>query len=461
MKVTCFEVSGRNHKRKKWSGPPAEVELSGTPKPNKRAEKAKRATNKIAELKAKVWRDTRLALAISLLIIGAKTLFEKTDTGHVMAFMAYDVIENRLKPSDGTIVNVVGTDKLPTQPGPFNRQITDRKALMDLMREIAKYKPAAIGVDIDFSPDEPTPGTFVFHDSKADPAFFEECLRIRDFGVPVFLACYLTSEHPEKTRFVEPKYGALAASPYATKVDNRLMPVWSYRRDRDAFIRSLGSSLANAYRKGEAHWRWPRWFAESEREVEVTERTTVAEVLIDYSDIDKFELAAIQDAKPADITKIASKIPGSIVLLGAVDPESRKDVTFSIAGLSRKSYTGVFKHACVASTLATRPLSELTFIGNLMMDIALSGTAIFGLAWVRLRSIRSSKSDTQVEVWQGRFTWIVILLTVLIGIAWVNITHIMWDGFLFVCIALIIESRIEPMVHQAIHRLKGEKAHEL
>ena len=167
------------------------VQLEKAPVPLQRAKPDYRGIN----------RDAILGGVLVVLLILIKLCFERTGWGESTEFAAYDGIQSLLATRDCPVVVVDITAIPSTTPGrsiPWTsgRYLTDRKLLADLINKIAAEKPAAIGVDLDFSPDyDPVspPGLPPeYHGGPTDdPQLFDLCLQLARQGTPVYLGIFV------------------------------------------------------------------------------------------------------------------------------------------------------------------------------------------------------------------------------------------------------------------------------
>jgi CHASE2 domain-containing sensor protein len=125
----------------------------------------------------KLWHDARRSLLLSTIIVLATIVFEHTQFGQRFELLGYNIAQGRLTPRH-VPVTVVDIGGLTLRPG----AATPRKTIERAIAAVVDQQPSALGVDIDFSPDEH--GYLHPH----DPAFFQFCLDTSsESGVPIFL----------------------------------------------------------------------------------------------------------------------------------------------------------------------------------------------------------------------------------------------------------------------------------
>jgi len=152
--------------------------------------------------------DFAAGVVLSILLIGCNVAVERTDFGEQLEQMTYNLLQTRLlsaRSGEDLKVTVIDINELPlVQVNRANRlvRVTPRKPLQDIVEVLAQEDPKAIGIDIDFSPDE---RGFITED---DPSFFQFCLNQH---IPVFLGIYESlAQGPDKW-LGKPEFKHLAA----------------------------------------------------------------------------------------------------------------------------------------------------------------------------------------------------------------------------------------------------------
>ncbi|MFZ0800184.1 MAG: CHASE2 domain-containing protein, partial [Terriglobales bacterium] len=158
-----------------------------------------------------------LCLTVALLIL--TRFFEATTPGKLLDGALYCWVQTRLGVEQTKIpVVVVDVSQLSVEASPGT--LTPREQLTSLIDKVAAQNPAAIGVDIDFSPDE------AGWTARGGPQFFDH---IRNVPTPVYLGI-------DRSRYAEPSawlgspdYQNLAAAVVIRSDDNQEMPLWIAR----------------------------------------------------------------------------------------------------------------------------------------------------------------------------------------------------------------------------------------
>ena len=100
--------------------------------------------------------------------------------------------------------------------------------------------------------------------------------------------------------------------------------------------------------------------------------------------------------------------------------------------------------ACAAYTLVqSAPLYELTLVGNVLISLALSAAVflLVGGLWYSHPGKRLA-----MERVRGFCTLLVSAAALLAGVIFVRHTHVAWDGFFIVLLALALHRRFESLV---------------
>lgn len=163
--------------------------------------------------------DLLIALLLIAIVLMVKLAFEQTSFGERLSLKSHDLLHRPLLHSDMP-VSIVDMSELQSADFDLNSSrgvATPREPLRRMIEAIAEARPKAIGVLIDFSPDE---------DGRIhprDPEFFQFCLNLRrQKGIPVFLGIYRTLPEPPARWLGGAEYESLAANMLIPK-DSRKM----------------------------------------------------------------------------------------------------------------------------------------------------------------------------------------------------------------------------------------------
>jgi CHASE2 domain-containing sensor protein len=393
----------------------------------------------------RVLRDLVKGLLFTFLILAIKIGFEHTTFGEQFQSMTYTLLQLRLaspgvsEPLPVAVVDISDLDPAPVSSGGWNRLITPRQPLLNLIDAVARQGVKAIGIDVDFAPDQPG------YMSPGDPEFFQSCLDIStSTGVPIFLSVSRSQDLEPEAWLGSTKYKALAATASVRRLDGRRLPKWT-RRDEDS---ESGPSLCSALAKSlpvsvNVPPRGTRWAIIQINEARVPDhKITFGEFLVDYGLLDLIRDKSLRTIKPVVISDQGPFfLKNKVVLLG--DGTLGKATDISVVPGQKEPVPGVYLHACAVYTL-TKPLYELTGLGRATIDLTLSMLIVAAIAAIRLRA---RKDELNIGRLQGFFTLMVVLFAYVVGFMFVRSTRIMWDDFILVIAALLLHPSIEKWWH--------------
>lgn len=401
-----------------------------------------------------------LGIAAGLIVINAWV--EDTDIGRRLESMTYDLLQQHLSSADlekitPVVVDISGIQMRPTL-GLTPALVTDRVPLETLVASLVSRSdhPSAIGLDVDFSPD-----SHGYADPE-DPHLFaalltdSQTLLADNRAIPIRVGVNRSLALGPDNWLGESQYSSLASCVVIPNPDPRqsarYMPEWidvQYppMTSKPKRCYSMGVALVQAIGKAPPSWR--SWFAESYRG-KPGETISENEFLVDYSQLSNMIKATVDALDPMQMARAPLK--DKIVLLGRT--KSTNDM-FTVPGNPEKSYPGVYLHACAAlSLLETRPLYSLTGGGRLLLDVAFTLLAVCPLFWIRWRGLKRGEEDFMERGSPELMSFAVTAGLVLIALAGVSLTHLMWDDFVLVAAALILHSPIEHAVDKIGHWLQ-------
>jgi len=352
-----------------------------------------------------------------------------------------------------------------------------RTELVRKLRELtanSSSRPKAIGVDVDFSPDD-----YGNPITATDAEFMRTCREISEASrVPIYLGVYRHAADSEEkllgSKDAAPlaagisignaRFQTVAANSHVTvrevlrmftwtRVDldeTRIRSVDSLHREASGQreqvstnLRSLASALAEPMQTGKQETNpWLRWALELRSEHSPDPRLKTQGFLVDYSSLDELISSTPEDVAGAIRTQ---KVEGRAIILGNV-----KNSEFNANGQDRfripgrvGDYPGALLHGCAVNTLVSDPLYELTLPGRVMIDMVLATLIILTLGALELRH---DQTETEHELGQ-RLHWAVtlsvMLIALVIGVLGVAKTRIMWDDAPFVVLGLLLHSPFE------------------
>lgn len=402
--------------------------------------KANGVTSEFRRVRARcIWHDFVLGIIVTVLLIMTKVVLERTTIGKDITLYTYDWLHGRLSSKSDSIV-VADINNIPMVPQPDGVLVTSRPNLSRIIMALGQCHPRAVGVDIDFSPEN---GQYC--DQKNDQKFFDLCLRLGKLKhIPIFLGVDRTREEQPDEWLKGSQYEDLAVNLLVPKYENRVMPLWFRKAGVPKALPSMCLGLARSYLKREpASKRYPPWFAETTTEKRQPGDYSVSQFFVDFSPINDLVDNRIPMVDGTDVEKNKQWFAGKVVILGKADPNEAKENSFVPPG-SPRAYPGTYFHSCAANTLIERPLYELTPVGRLLVDAFIS-LIIFGtILGIRLYVNRRMVVELDPSHLQIPVTIAATLLVFIVGVVWINQIQIIWDDFLLVLFALWLHMYIEP-----------------
>ncbi len=447
---------------------PGQPKASASPAEPAPAEAARGA--KPAGASHRLARDAVIGAALIIVAVGIGLWTADSRFSQQVSLSTYDGIQSILQAKECPVV-IVDITNLNSVRWADGRMLTDRKTLGEVVSLIARQRPAAIGVDIDFSPNyNPlAPGSPpTYHaPGREDPDFFDACLSSRRDGVPVYLGAYRSSKRPRGEVLVEPRYADLAADIRTDVADNRLVPASFRWQAEGQEIPSLSAATAQAYRTEQAAApSWLRWALHSEVDTPVGSGGRAREIYVDFSAIDTLvqervnfiDLSGTIDH--AAFENIRGRLSGRIVLLGSADMDNPKEGCFTVPG-RRIAYPGVYLHGTAAYTQARSPLMSLSRNGRIAVDVVLSVIVLATVCLLRWWLIHSRRPNA--ERWRDRLPWVITVVvmsgTFVVGVLFVNYTRVVWDDFVLVFLAMGLHVPVESQVEKLAHA-RSEPPHD-
>lgn len=438
-----------------------------------------------------------LSLVISILITGlcmyGNIKFMQQPNGKRFAYLGYDMIQDaRIKYFDNspvttqlpiTVVNISHLPKVSAKTVDTGEEpARDRNELMKLLNIIAKQKPAAIGVDVDFSKDyhgQSESGDI----TPLDTLLFRQCREIDQSGIPVYLGIKRSLFLPKKDWLfsdIDGKsidYNDMAASIAVEKLQYRRLPLWTKFNDFD-ICPSLNNRIALAYinnsPNSDSHYNNVIQFATGKAKDETdgfftrrfetgawggdekfhTENkdnsSKICTYLVDYAPLNALINSRIDYTKNGD-PKSLNNLKDRIVLIGLGDPNSNEDIKKINENLHAP---GVYLHACgIATLISHQPICELTEAGRLVIDSVLSGVSILVIYLLSLH-LHRKKKHLITEKLQKHIYTLLALLVFIVAIVWSPAYGLVWDDFLIVVAVLLIHPPLDYMAENIIHVFK-------
>ena len=407
-----------------------------------------------------LWKRWGLALTLTLIFAVGNWQLESTSVGRWLQFEAFSGLHALLPPfgSEPLPVVVVNIHDLPSYQG----HATSRTDLQSLIDEIADQKPAAIGVDIDFSPEEYKPQT------PEDQEFFDFChdltLGKRDDGrrldgVPIFLGVHRALFQPPEYWLGYPDDNGMAAALSMPQRDSRRLPRWyaGPPYGDEVYLPSLAEALAEAYVAGPGKaLPGPRRLARLvetipsapsgehpsevggvEEEIKSPAPAGFRDGLspVNYSKLEELKRETLPVNMRNGKAVITGDFQGRIILLGDTDATD----VFTDPG-PLQPFRGVYLHACAAYTFTQQPLYEFRPPVRFWLDVILSIVLIAALYGLEVLDEVGQRRR------QGRHLGI-LGLTLFLGWLLLCWAGILWLDFIAILIALALHPSAEMHSH--------------
>jgi CHASE2 domain-containing sensor protein len=386
-----------------------------------------------------------IGLAILFFCSLAEYFIGETGPGHDMHLLAYQWLHNHIRVSEAsTNLPVVLVDISTIRPGRADGY-TPLGELRRLIDRLTNAEPAAIGVDIDMSPE--TNGEI----NPELPGFAKHCLGIARSGTPVFLGVHRMASAGPEAWLNGAEYSSLAAG-----ISRSVGLVWKMNYayefegegDKRRELPSLSRALAEAYwlaHRDDAALDTPRALELvahriSESEVGGGGRIRAKEFLMDYSQREQIEKELLTDAAVLDPAnnRWRGKVRGKIALLGdALHPTDPAN----IPPMGSDPKPGVQVQACAVYTLTKAPMYELKWWVGLGTSFFMS---LFALWLVETICERVALEDEDASVPLNIVLSAVMILLVCAGAALgVKYFRVVWFEVFVVVMVLIAHCFLE------------------
>ena len=402
-------------------------------------------------------------------VLVVKLAFEQTSFGERLSSKSHDLLHRPLLHGDMPVSIV---DMRDLKPAEFNVGgrigiATPREPLRRMIEAIAEARPKAIGVLIDFSPDEEG------YIHPRDPEFFQFCLDLRrQRGVPVFLGVHRTLAGPPAGWLGGEEYESLAANMLIPKDSRKMLSElrlegegdpWDSRPSGAGSIPSKSMSVALAYaynrQSGGSPGQLRTWleavmeglrqlgFVETISERSLGPGLEVSEFSPDFSVLDSIQ--AIRTIDPSVLSYEARRFEGRVVLIGSGSLDSEQNL-FEVPGRDRK-YPAIFVHASAVYTLIN-PRYDVTGKGRLTFGILFSLTLVLAVILTSRHYRRAASGAAATR--RGVLTLAAMIAVMAAGFVFSRATHVAWDDFL-VAPAMIFYPSIARHLVNFLKGLRG------
>jgi CHASE2 domain-containing sensor protein len=469
-------------------------------------------SKRVPQRRGKAERHTPLQFALetvgwgvvtALLVSLAGWGWHRTEWGEALERYTIDFLQLRLKESRsaGDSLRVLVIDihdwkvEPPNPPGDIPRDdgkthpatpasasaaiepVTNRSALMRLLRQLAQVSPLAIGIDVDFSPD----GNDYVSPSD-DPDFFAFCRCLADpWGqrVPVYLGVGRQALSPSFRWLGEHKYWDLAAGimmpAYTSLVPNSLRHSRSegavlaseasepeyhdlptvcasdrsvaVPKEGDSELLSLSYALARAADPGVAqriHHVLVGTERSKEKPVPGAEDYTVSEVwlnngLVSLARATTVSLTADSASSKSMLSSgVLEQARRRVVLIGDRDVGSQ-DIFTVIA--KEQQAAGVYVQAAAVQTLLEKPITSFTERGTIAADFGMTIIAICLVALVGYCYGATKKTN-----FADFKRWAVVVGVFAFAVLMVGFHRVLWIDFPLVMAGTLAHENVETFV---------------
>jgi CHASE2 domain-containing sensor protein len=398
-----------------------------------------------------VQRDVLKGILFILIILSIKLLIEGTTFGKHLELMDYGFLQTQLS-KERVPVAIIDISDLAQKDFVVNGEIvraTPREPLKEMIEALAEQKPKAIGIDIDFSPDE---NGYIL---PRDPDFFEFCLALtRRTGIPVFLGIKRTIGNPAAEWLGDERNEELAAGILVPRDTRRMVSLIEVEQEsapenrerRITTVSSMSRRLASVWGQQidrPVQSQLLKWgVLEKLSEKHLDYGVSPADFLVDYGPLDSVEIVPAADDRALRDGAQRDKIFGQLILMGDATLGKATDV-FPVPGRQQQLYPGVFLHACGAYTLIKAPLYELTRLGHVVIDVLLAGVILGALVLIGLFYHDPKTRERATDRLRGFLTFLAVAAAIVIGVVFVRVTRIMWDDFFLALLLLVFHPAIE------------------
>lgn len=411
------------------------------------------AAAELEQRRRHILRDTLFKFLIAILLILAKELIDrKTDAGAQLELSTYAWLEHRLgRPEPAADLPLVIVDISGLQPADIRgarrgEQATPRGPLLNLLRNLVIRQGAyAIGVDVDFSPEQNgrVPVT------PQDDRFFKDCLDLsHSYNKTVLLGVYRTIGLQRDRWLGNSDYQELAANILAprgevTKMTECISMNGAACQD-DTLAALLGKEMTKlTYAEtppAERYWGLLERFSAHQLP---KSRVSLLWFPVDYS---RLHSLMSSDYTVSMSRALDGSMPGNlfrdrIVLLGDANPEKSAD-KFIVPG-EGEPVPGIYIHASAIYTLAQAPLYEPSPWGRFLIDLALAALVILPIWWIRRHYAGRADLRVAEHRLEGLLIFVVIALAIILGAAFVHLHRILWTDFVLAVLALLVHPKAE------------------
>jgi len=386
------------------------------------------------------------SLVVVAFLIGGKIWIEHMKVGIELERVVYGFLQRRLEGPDQiaycpvAVLDIAEVVKERVESNGQTNLVTPRSTLREMITALADVRVAAIGIDIDFSPEggELIPG---------DTNFFQFCDALqREKQMPIRLGVYRTYKKREDEWLGDAHFADLGGFIGVQDVHGvRHLPRWVRCSEQGRPLASLSAGLALGATTEEqplVQTNLPFWMvAVNESRVENIRREIQAsQFLVNLSWLNALEMHRFATHEACGIKALKHHLVGRVVLIGNATYGSAPDV-FAVPGFERP-VPGVLLHGCGVATLLAKPLFELSFPARVIADIVLA-TSVVGAVSLLCYAYDRKDRKVKMESAHSFFTAVAIIFTIVGGYNLIQWSHLLWTDFVLVALALWLHSPAE------------------
>jgi CHASE2 domain-containing sensor protein len=403
---------------------------------------ARRRKKRTDKRRQKILGDFWKGMLFALLMVLVKIAIEQTGPGHALEIAGYRFLQHRLSPTQVPI-QVLDISSLAVDP---QLDATPREPLQRIIDAVADQHPAAIGVDIDFSP--PVQDFTYIHPDDED--FFQFCQNIvTRRKIPIYLGVNRRVALPKEIWFLSKDWQDLGAIIKIPEGDNRWMPAWIETKN----ALSMSAALATGFQK--THCKSAEQLRRLKLVEQISEKKgealTVGEFLVDYSAIDLLkDHQTIRTVNEGTIRDQGHLFEDKIVLIG----DSKKATDLFIPPDRSEVVPGVYFHASAAYTLIKRPLYHITGFGRFLIDLLETTSILMAILCIRLYFKSRTRKEVATHRLEGAFTILIVLAGIVVGVLLVKKTCVIWSDFILALAALLFHPSIERRMGSLLDKIK-------
>jgi CHASE2 domain-containing sensor protein len=390
------------------------------------------------------------SMSVTLILIFAAQWIEGQRWGRELQTMAYEALQTQIPAFDRNAPPAVVVVDISKIPGGIPALPISRQKLDALVQAIAKSRPMAIGIDVDFSPN--LDGSWMVSAGKYnDPWFLNRCLDITRGGVPVYLGVYRWEYSRPDDRLGRLEYAPMAVSMGLDQASVIRIPRAIAEPDYGAPISTLSGALASAYDAAmpgvapAAPW-WRSPLIEHEDVSHGSGGYPPAD-LVNYSKVEALQRETLLTISPESASEFAARFKDRLVIIGRAASDETTDL-WQIPGRD-SSVPGAYLHAAAVDTFVCEPQYELKPLVRMVIDVLLSLCALLAVAYVR-RLHSKDKHFLDAENLPGRYLRRAAIAVVVIGFVLVRAVSVMWLDFILVAFALLLHRTTEEVVDRAM-----------